>query len=169
MPSSQGTVLSLCTVLLLRRLFRIIGHALKVDDDHWLVSDNPRIVPWGNKCDIARLTVFLCAVVHEHVQCSRYVVLEMWCFTALRLHDRFHVSGPSPSRLEYSSSNRRFSNLHKLNFTFLKRSCLVGNIRTLNFQFAQCSSNHMHHRPAATRDCLFTKPQKEPHQCEEEG
>jgi len=150
-------------ILLLRRLLGVIDHALKVDHDYWFVSDNPPIVSWRNHGDIASLGLSLCAIIHAHVQGSRYLVLEMWSFTALRLCDRLDVSGPSPSRMEDSSSNRRSSNLHKLKFPFLKRSCLVGSIRTFYFQFAQCSSNHMHHRPAATRDCLFTKPQKGPH------
>jgi len=162
-PSSQGTVLSLCTVLLLRQLFRIIGHALKVDGDDCFVSDNPRIVPWGNQRDVASLAVSLCAIIHDHMQCSRYLVLEMRSFTALCLCDRLDVSGPSPSRLEHSSPDRRFADLHKLKFSLFKRSCLVGSIRTLDFHFAQCSSNHMHNWLATGREYLFTKPQKEPH------
>jgi len=150
-------------ILLLRRLLRVIDHALEVDHDYWFVSDNPSIVPWRNQGDIASFGLSLCAIIHEHVQGSRYLVLEMRSFTAFRLCDRLDVSGPSPSRLEHSSSNRRSSNLHKLKFALLKRSCLVGNIRTLNFQFAQLSSNHMHHRPRAGRNCLFTKLQNGSH------
>ena len=150
-------------ILLLRRLLRVIDHALEVDHDYWFVSDNPPIVPWRNQGDIASLGLSLCAIIHEHVQSSRYLVLEMRSFTALRLCDRLDVSGPSPSRLEHSSPDRRFADLHKIKFALLKGSCLVGSIRTLNFQFAQCSSILMYQGLAARRDCLFTKPQKGPH------
>ena len=125
---------------------RLLSVTLKVDHDDWFVSDNPPIVPWGNQGDIASLDVSFCAIIHDHMQCSRYLVLEMRSFTALRLYDRLDVSGPPPSRLEHSSPDRRFADLHKLKFSPLKRSCLVRSIRTLNFQFTQCSSNQVHHR-----------------------
>ena len=150
-------------ILLLRRLLRVVDHALKVDHDYWFVSDNPPIVSWRNQGDIASLSLSFCAIIHAHVQGTRHLVLEMRSFTAFRLCDRLHMSGPPPSRLEHSSSNRRSSNLHKLKFAFLKGSCLVGSIRTLNFQLGQCISNHLHKWLATRRDCLFTKPQNEPH------
>ena len=73
-------------------LFSVIDHALKVDGDDWFVSDNPPIVAWRNQGDFASLDVSLCAIIHEHMQGSRYLVLEMWSFTALRLCDRLDVS-----------------------------------------------------------------------------
>ena len=139
-PSRGGHALHELWFLLLRRLLRVVDHALKVDGYDWFVSNNPSIVPWRNQGDFASLDVSLCAIIHEHMQCSRYLVLEMRSFTALCLCDRFDVSRPSPSRLEHSSSDRSFADLHKLKFSLLKGSCLVGSIRTLNFQFAQCSS-----------------------------
>jgi len=36
-------------VLLFHRLLGIISHALKVDDDHWLIPDNPCIMPRGKE------------------------------------------------------------------------------------------------------------------------
>ena len=145
--------------MILSLLRRLLGVTLKVDHDDWFVSDNPPIVPWRNQRSIASLEVSLRAIIHDHMQCSRYLVLEMWSFTALRLCDRLHVSGPPPPRLEHGSCDRRFADLHKLKFSLLKGSCLVGGIRALNFQFAQCSSNHMWEGLAAGRDCLFTKLQ----------
>jgi len=150
-------------IVSLRRLFSVVNHALKVKGYDWFVSNNPPIVPWRNQRDIASLDVSLCAIIHGHMQCSRYLVPEMRSFTALCLCDRLDVSGPSPSRLEHSSSDRRSPELHKLNFSFLKGSCLVRNVRTFYFHFAQCSSNHMHKWLATRRDCLFTKPQRGPH------
>ena len=114
-------------------LFGVVDHALKVDHDYWFVSDNPSIVPWRNQGDIASLCFSLCAIIHAHVQGSRYLVLEMWSFTALRLYDRLDVSGPPPPRLEHSSPDRCSPHLHKLKFSLLKGSGLVGSIRTLNF------------------------------------
>ena len=150
-------------MVLLRRLSSVVNHALEVKGYGRFVSDNPPIVSWRNQRDLASLDVSLCAIIHGHMQCSRYLVPEMRSLTALRLRDRLDVSGPPPSRLEHSSSNRRSSDLHKLNLTFLKGSCLVGSVRTLNFYFAQFSSNHMHKWLASRIEYLFTKPQKEVH------
>lgn len=43
---------------------RVVNHPLEIDDDHWFVAHDPRIMPGRQQRNIARLAVELVTVVH---------------------------------------------------------------------------------------------------------
>jgi hypothetical protein len=49
------------------RLLRVVDQAGDVDDDHGLISDDPRVVSWSNDADVARAELDFGTVIHLDV------------------------------------------------------------------------------------------------------
>src|SRR5271165_3761599 len=85
------------------RLFSALGvmaRANPVDDDGWLVADDPGVVSARKRCDVARAGDELRAVVHPDRETSAHVILEVRRLAALGLGDRLYVVRPAPARFE---------------------------------------------------------------------
>ena len=53
------------------RLLGVVYQARDVDDDHGLISEDPRVVSWSNDADIARAELDFSAVIHLDVHAAR--------------------------------------------------------------------------------------------------
>src|SRR5215216_3107954 len=83
------------------RASRVVRCPKPVDDYGRLVADDPRVVAFRQRCDIAGAGNELRPVIHADGESSRDVILEMRGFATGGFRDRAHVGRPSPPGLKY--------------------------------------------------------------------
>src|SRR5438445_4358824 len=77
-------------------LLGVVHHPADVDDDYRLVAHYPAVVAWWQQRDLARPEFRHAAIVHDDVEPSRNMILEVGRLTTLGLGQGLDRSGPAP-------------------------------------------------------------------------
>src|SRR5207247_3762210 len=119
--------------LLLVLSLRVVGEALPVDDDAWLLADGPRVMAWRDYREVSGPELHLFAVVHDDLHPSPDEIAQVGSLAAVSLGDRLDVLGPLPPRLECRATDSPAIKVDQFELAHpvLKRPGLFGRIETL--------------------------------------
>ena len=104
----------------------VFGHAGDINDDDWFIADDPRIVTGRQQGNFTRSKFLCAAVIHEHVQPSGNVILQVRGFAAFGLGDGFDARGPFPSGLEGGAAEGDAAEFDEFDFAVGETADIVG-------------------------------------------
>src|ERR1035441_5554897 len=108
-----------------RLMLGVVLHAGDVHDHHWVVAHHPGVMARRDPGNISRTKLLLAAIVHDHMQAARDVVLQVRGLAALSLHERFDARGPFPAGLQSRAPEGHVVDRYQFYLALVERARLV--------------------------------------------
>src|ERR1051326_2392473 len=109
----------------------IPARVLEIEEDAWLISYNPGIVPWRGYRNITRSQIIYCPVVQHCAKVAGNDIGEMRPLATVRPGNGPHMLGPLPARLTGHSDNGHITKVDDLHLCLWRSAHLVGSVETL--------------------------------------
>src|ERR1035437_1839718 len=126
----------------------VVLHAGDVHDHHGVVAHHPGIMAGREPGLVSGTKVLRGAIIHDHMQAARDVVLQVRDLAALSLHERFDARGPFPAGLQRRAPEGHVVDGYRFYLALVERARLVRTSKALLLHlFGSCYHNILSNRP----------------------